>query len=124
MTDETHNDDDAVRAAAERPARRRARMWDHADRIRTLLDDGRSYGQIVRMLKLNVSASRLGKWCRAVGIIPPRVGPHAHADKTSAAPAVQPAPARDPLSIAEMLDAEERARAALAAQFFKPRTTP
>ena len=96
MTEQTTVDDDAARVAAERPAHRRAVMWDSIERIRQLLAAGRSYGQIVRMLHLPVSPSRLGKWCRHVGLVEPRPYLRA-ADKksapTAAATAPRPAPA-------------------------------
>ncbi len=55
----------------ERPAHRRAQMWDHVPAIREMIDSGYGYKQIVRELRLPVSASRLGKWCRRNGIFPP-----------------------------------------------------
>jgi len=139
MTD-VSGQNDAARAAAERPARRRAAMWDSIERIRQLLSDGRSYGQIVRMLHLSISPSRLGKWCRAAGLVQPRLqnlSPRAAgAEKKVAATAANPlspscpAPSPSPSlseagnakSISELLREDEAAQRAELARFFKPKS--
>lgn len=64
-----------ITAITERPAHRRAPMWDRVPEIRDLIDGGHSYRQIVRELGLPVSESRLGKWCRRNGIFPPHRPP-------------------------------------------------
>lgn len=129
MTEQTTVDDDAARVAAERPAHRRAPMWDARERIQQLLAAGRSYGQIVRMLHLPVSPSRLGKWCRHVGLVEPRPYLRA-ADKksapTAAATAPRPAPAGAPCrkakSISDLIAEDEAAQRAELARFFKPKS--
>ena len=97
MTEQTTVDDAAAQAAAERPAHRRAAMWDARERIQRLLSEGRSYGQIVRMLHLPVSPSRLGKWCRRVGLVETRpyrrCADKEPAESTPAPAAPIPAPA-------------------------------
>lgn len=87
-------EDDAKAAEAERPGHRRSVFWDHADRIRKLLADGRSYQQILRMLHLgHMHRSVLARWCERQGLhsqCPTRPGSRA-ADKKSAPAASAPA---------------------------------
>ena len=93
-------EDDAKKAEAERPAHRKSVFWDHADRIRELLADGRSYRQILCIIHLkNMHRSVLARWCKRQGLhsqCPGRPGSRTSADKKSApstVPTAPPAPA-------------------------------
>lgn len=82
----------AAAAAAERPAHRRSIFFDHQARIRELLDEGRSYRQILCMLRLkHMNRSVLARWCQRQGLhsIATSSGPSAgeRMDKKSALPA-------------------------------------
>jgi len=102
----------------EKPARRRSPMWASAARIRELVLAGYSYAQVSRMLKLEVSASRLGKWCRTAGIVPPK--PHASRPPPPATAEVEAKPEKaQARSISEVLDEEQRAQRSSLSQFFK-----
>ncbi len=96
MTDTT----DTTGALPERPAHCRSPLWDHIERISTMLESRYSYEQIARAMKkagVTLTASEVGKWCRRQGLrsaAPSRHRPRA--DKTSApstAPAAPEAPA-------------------------------
>ena len=100
-------EDDAEKAAAERPAWRRSVFFDHEERIRSLLADGRSYQQILRILGLKkMHRSVLARWCQRRGLrskCPARPGSRPDADKKSAAQApAAPRPAEaTPVSLAD-----------------------
>ncbi len=121
----------------ERPAHARSPLWDHRDSIEAMLGRRYSYEQIARTLKrlgVAISASGIGKWCRRQGLrsaAPSRHRARPGADKkpapspgastTPPGPAPAPAPASSP-SLHELLAQEERERAAIADQFFNPRS--
>jgi len=96
----------AAAAAAERPAHRRSIFFDHEERIRSLLADGRSYRQILCMLKLkHMSRSVLARWCARQGLRSTATSAGPSTAKKSAstaspvAPTVPPAPTpRPPLA--------------------------
>lgn len=121
----------------ERPAHARSPLWDHRARIEKMLEARYSYEQIARALKragVAISASGIGKWCRRRGLHSaapsrhrPSGGDKKSAPRSSAAAAPAPAPASPSLaasspSLRELLVQEERERAALADQFFNPRS--
>jgi hypothetical protein len=73
-------------AAIERPAHRRSIFFQHEQRIRELLADGRSYRQILRMLRLHQHRSVLARWCQRQGLhsLAPSRHRRQSADKKSA----------------------------------------
>ncbi len=91
-------EDDVKKAEAERPAHRRSVFFDHEPRIRELLAAGRSYRQILCILRLkNMHRSVLARWCDRQGLhsqCPTRPGSKG-AEKQAApstVPAAPPAP--------------------------------
>ncbi len=127
-------EDDAKKAAAERPGHRRSVFWDHQDRIRALLADGRSYRQILCILRLKeMHRSVLARWCARQGLhsqAPGRPGSRS-ADKPAGAPEPAPAPAAAPASpeagkaksLSELLSDDEAALAEILEKFF-PQSNP
>lgn len=118
-------DGDAAAAAAERPAHRRSVFFDHEPRIRELLEAGRSYRQILRMLRLgHMHRSVLARWCVRQGLrsaAPSRHHPRA-ADKKPAPPssaAADSTPASAPQVPASPLPAADAATA-LSSLFKRP----
>ncbi len=98
-------DGDADAAARERPAHRRSVFFDHEQRIRELLAAGRSYRQILRMLRLHQHRSVLARWCARQGLHSaapsrhrPSGGDKKPAQPSSAAAAPAPAPSSPPAS--------------------------
>ncbi len=101
-------EDDVEKAAAERPAWRRSVFFDHEARIRSLLADGRSYQQILRILGLKqMHRSVLARWCQRRGLrsqCPTGPGSRANAEKKpapSTVPAAPPAPVPAVRSLAD-----------------------
>lgn len=103
MTDQTQAvtpDEAAAAAAAERPAHRRSIFFDHEARIRGLLAEGRSYRQILCMLRLkHMSRSVLARWCERQGLHStatssgPRAGKRMDKKSGEATATAPPAPA-------------------------------
>ena len=116
----------------ERPAHCRSPLWDHVDRIRTMLGERYSYEQIARALTrrgVTLTASEIGKWCRRQGLRSVAPSRHRRVDKKSAATAANPlspaapAPASSPAagkakSISALLAEDEAAQAASLGKFF------
>lgn len=146
MTDQTQAmtpDEAAAAAAAERPAHRRSIFFDHQARIRELLAEGRSYRQILCMLRLkHMSRSVLARWCERQGLHStatssgPRAGERmdkksalpagpaaANAASEPALPAAPNAPAASQAkSISDLIAEDEAAQRAELARFFKPKS--
>ena len=108
MTDQTQAmtpDEAAAAAAAERPEHRRSIFFDHQARIRELLDEGRSYRQILCMLRLkHMNRSVLARWCQRQGLhsIATSSGPSAgeRMDKKSGEATATAPPAPPPVAAA------------------------
>ena len=138
MTDQTQAmtpDEAAAAAAAERPAHRRSIFFDHEARIRALLSEGRSYRQILCMLRLkHMSRSVLARWCARQGLRSTATSAGLGTDKKSAraagpaAPTAppSPAPAGAPMpkakSLSDLIAEDEAAQRAELARFFKPKS--
>ena len=86
-------------AEREPPAWRRSVFWQHEDRIREMLERGRSYRQILAALHLrHMHRSVLARWCQRQGLqsaAPPRGRPRTNKNsaplQATATPTVQPA---------------------------------
>lgn len=118
-------EDDAKKAEAERPAHRRSVFFDHEPRIRELLAAGRSYRQILCILRLkNMHRSVLARWCERQGLhsqCPTRPGGKGADKKSAPARALGPTATPGPKSISELLAEDEATQAANLGKFFKPR---